>query len=111
MRVYYFFDETDSVASVAVMFPYEERQKLLGILTLSFGPYQGRITKGISTIYMWPADDGTTLSVEETLDPKLGILALGIGGPNGGLLKKTSSDCNRQPVPQRAATLGTGRPH
>lgn len=102
MRLYYFFDETDSVVSVDVTFPYEERMKLIGYLTASFGPYQRMFTKGISNVYVWPTDDGTTLSVRETLDPAIGILSLGISGPNSALSKKASSDCNRQSPPQQA---------
>jgi hypothetical protein len=103
MRLYYFFDETDSVVSVAIMFPYEERMKLLGALTLSFGPYQRIYTKGISNFYVWATDDGTVLTVQETLDPAIGILSVGIFGPNSALaLKKAASDCNRQPLPQQA---------
>jgi hypothetical protein len=102
MRVYYFFDDSESVMSIALMFPYEERMKLMGALTLSYGPYQRMYTKGISNIYVWPADDGTTITVQETHDPAVGILSMGIFGPNSALLKKASSDCNRPPSPQQA---------
>lgn len=101
MRAYYFFDETDSVVSVSVIFPYEQRAKLLGTLTLSFGPYQRTYTKGISNYYFWPRDDGTTIILEETLDPSYGILALGISGPNSALLKKPSSDCVKESPSQK----------
>jgi hypothetical protein len=100
MRVYYFFDDSESVMSISVMFPYEERMKLMGALTLSYGPYQRMYTKGISNFYVWPADDGTTITVQETLDPAVGIVGMGISGPNSTLLRKASSDCNRQPPPQ-----------
>jgi hypothetical protein len=100
MQVHYFFDENNSVVSVSIMFPYEQRARLLGSLTLSYGTYKQRYTKGISNYYVWPTDDGTTISVVETFDPKIGILALSISGPNSALLQKVSSDCNKQPTVQ-----------
>jgi hypothetical protein len=109
MRVYYFFDESESVMSIAVMFPYEERMKLMGALTLSYGPYQRMYTKGISNFYVWPADDGTTITVQETLDPAVGIVSMGISGPNSALLRKASSDCNRQSPPQQGKSKTDAR--
>jgi hypothetical protein len=96
MRVNYFFDETDSVVSVAVGFPYEQRAKLLGALTLSFGSYKRMYTKGISAVYEWASDDGTGITVWETLDPSYGILRLLISGPNSSLLKNPTSNCANQ---------------
>jgi hypothetical protein len=109
MRVYYFFDESESVMSIAVMFPYEERMKLMGALTLSYGPYQRMYTKGISNFYVWPTDDGTTITVQETLDPAVGIVSMGISGPNSALLRKASSDCNRQSPPQQGKSKTDAR--
>jgi hypothetical protein len=96
MQVYYFLDETDSVVSISVMFPYEQREKLLGALTLSFGPYQRMYTKGISAHYSWRRDDGTGIILEETLDPSYGIVALGISGPNSALSKTPTANCGTQ---------------
>src|ERR1700750_505845 len=73
MRNYYFFDDTDSVVSVSIAFPYEERMKLMAALPLSYGPYKTMVTKGIANIYTWPSDDGTTISLRETLSPTIGI--------------------------------------
>jgi hypothetical protein len=100
MQVSYFFDEAESVVSVEVGFPYDQRMKLLGFLTLSFGPYQRTYTQGISTIYQWASDDGTGISVQETSDPSYGMLRFGISGPNS-LLLKTASDCAKQIKPRK----------
>jgi hypothetical protein len=102
MRAYYFFDETDSVVSVSVVFPYEQRTKLLGALTVSFGPYKQMYTKGISTFYTWPSDDGTAIIVEATLDPSYGIVRLGIFGPNSALIKNPTSNCTNETRPQKS---------
>ena len=102
MQVYYFLDETGSVVSASLTFPYEYRQKLLGSLILSFGPYQQMQTKGISTYYLWQRDDGTGVTAEATLDPDYGILRLVISGPNSALLKNIASNCKDQPAsPQK----------
>jgi len=50
MRVRYFLDDTNSVSSVALTFPYSQRQKLLGMLTVSFGTYQRMFSKGIDVL-------------------------------------------------------------
>lgn len=96
MRVRYFLDDTNSVVSAGLTFPYEERQKLLGTLILSFGPHQHMSVKGISTYYTWPRDDGIGITLRATLDPSFGILEVSISGPNSELLKKVQSDCTRQ---------------
>ena len=101
MRVIYFFDETDSVVSVAVGFPYEQRAKLLGALTLSFCSYKRMYTRGISAVYEWASDDGTGITVWETLDPSYGILRLLISGPNSTLLRNSTSNCTNQTGPQK----------
>lgn len=98
MQDYYFFDESDSVVSVVLMFPYEERMKLMGTLTVSFGPYRRMQTKGITTIYTWPADDGTIISLEETSSPNLGILGVEIYGPNSALVKSKAANCTKSPA-------------
>jgi len=94
MRVRYFLDDTNSVVSVGLTFPYDQRQKLLGALVLSFGPYKRPLVKGISTYYIWTRDDGVSLSLRETLDPVFGILELGISGPNSDLQKKDQCVCS-----------------
>ena len=93
MRVHYFLDDTNSVTSVALTFPYPQRQKLLGMLTLSFGPYQRTFSKGVSTYYVWKRDDGIEIDLRDTLDPTYGILSLGISGPNSELAKHAQPDC------------------
>jgi hypothetical protein len=102
MMLRYFLDETGSGSSVALTFPYEQREKLLGSLVLSFGSYQSVYTKGISTFYSWRRDDGVGMVVRETWDPSYGILELSIGGPNSELSKGDRSDCAPQATSQKA---------
>jgi hypothetical protein len=98
MRVRYFLDDTNSVVSVGLTFPYDQRQKLLGALVLTYGPYRRTTTKGISATYLWTRDDGVGLSVVETFDPSFGILVLDITGPNIDLQKRDPCECPNQKV-------------
>jgi hypothetical protein len=98
MRAHYFLDDTNSVVSVGLTFPFDHRQKLLGALVLSFGPYARTVVKGITTSYLWPRDDGIGLSLRETIDPSFGILELAISGPNSDLQKKDPCVCEK-PLP------------
>jgi len=93
MRTRYYLDDTASVVSAGVMFPYEQLHKLLGTMILSFGPYQRMVVKGISTYYFWPRDDGMSLVVRATLDPSFGMLEMTITGPNIDLEKRTRPEC------------------
>lgn len=77
MRTYYVIHK-DAVCGIWAYVPYESRQQLLGLLTLSFGPYQDMKVKGISTYYWWPLDDGFRLQLIATLDPAYGILAVSV---------------------------------
>jgi hypothetical protein len=96
MRARYFLDDTNSVVSVGLTFPYDQRQKLLGALVLSYGPYKRTATKGIRASYVWARDDGVGLAVVETLDPSFGILELSISGPNIDLQKRDLCRCPSQ---------------
>jgi hypothetical protein len=98
MRARYFLDDTNSVVSVGLTFPYDQRQKLLGALVLSYGPYKRTATKGIRATYSWARDDGVSLSVVETFDPSFGILVLNISGPNIDLQKRDPCICPNQSV-------------
>lgn len=81
MKVYYALDKGNEVRGAWIMFPYKLRERLLGMLNISFGPVQSTRVKGIRTIYYWPQDNGMTLTLEATLDPSYGILALTIARP------------------------------
>jgi hypothetical protein len=102
MQVVYFLDETSSVVSASLTFPFEQRQKLLGTLIVSFGPHQSMFVKGISTYYAWRRDDGVGIVVRATLDPTFGILELAISGPNTELSKQDHSDCTPQSNAQKS---------
>jgi hypothetical protein len=81
MRAEYGFDPgSGRMRLVQIYFPYESREKLLGMLTLSFGPYQKMEVKGISTSYYW-LDNGTFMAVRASLDPAFGILQLTVSKP------------------------------
>jgi hypothetical protein len=99
MRDYYFFDDTDSVQSVSVSFPYEERESLLIMLTLTFGPVRSTATKGIETVYYWKSDDGTAIALRQTSHSPNGILTLAIVGPNSAL-SRNDSECTTKSAPQ-----------
>jgi hypothetical protein len=103
MRVRYFLDDTNSVSSVALTFPYSQRQKLLGMLIVSFGPYQRMFSKGISTYYVWKRDDGIGIVLAATLDPTYGILSLGISGPNSELTRHGQADCADKPSTHKSS--------
>jgi hypothetical protein len=77
---YGFDPTTGGMREIQIYFPYELREKLLGMLTLSFGPYIKMEVKGISTMYYW-LDNGTFLNLRATLDPAFGILELVVSIP------------------------------
>ncbi|HTD73900.1 MAG TPA: hypothetical protein VK652_10265 [Steroidobacteraceae bacterium] len=77
---YGFDPATGGMREIQIYFPYEFREKLLGTLTLSFGPYTKMEAKGISTMYYW-LDNGTFLELRATLDPAFGILDLVVSIP------------------------------
>jgi hypothetical protein len=84
-------------------FPYPQRQKLLGMLTVSFGPYQRMLSKGISTHYVWKRDDGIGIDLAVTLDPTYGILSLNISGPNSELIRHGQADCADKPSTHKSS--------
>ena len=81
---------TNKVEIIAVNFPYERRDQLLGALISSFGSYSKRFVKGTSTYFDWPKDNGIHLFVRASTNPSYGILQLLIANAPPQVISKAS---------------------
>jgi hypothetical protein len=60
--------------SASVSANWSCRSELLGALISQFGVYSRAIQEGAAIIYMWPRDDGISISVRASAGPINGIL-------------------------------------
>jgi hypothetical protein len=84
-RVQYHLGENGGVEMIGVEVPYERRDQLVGAAVSMFGAYASARAVGGVTIYRWPADDGITIEIRCSTEPRFGILEFWINRsqPNG----------------------------
>lgn len=81
-NVLYAFDQKNELVGVSLMFPYERKQDLLRALISAFGAPHENTNRGQNRIVSWRKDEGVSLILRTSLDPKHGIAWLGIRGPS-----------------------------
>lgn len=73
-QIQYHLGAFGGVEMIAIDVPYERRDQLMGALYSSFGSYSVVQHIGTAVVYLWNRDDGITMSVRASTDPKFGIL-------------------------------------
>jgi hypothetical protein len=81
MRTQYHLSANGTVELIGISVPFDRRDQLLGALISAFGTYRGKMIKGVSDEYSWPADPGIKIAVRASRDPTNGILEFWIVGP------------------------------
>jgi len=77
-RIQYGLGLDGGVESIAMGFPYERREDLLGALYSQFGRTSRVDEVGTALIYRWPQDRDVEIAVRASRDPRYGILELWI---------------------------------
>ncbi len=79
MNIVYHMGKGNVVEDIEIGFPYERRDQLIGVLLSLFGAYtQTVVNQGLAVIYLWPRDNGITVTVRASTNPTNGILEFGV---------------------------------